>query len=312
MSLAMTLGAVTLLAQSAPSPRIGEERAIAHHLANGQEFTLTLRDLIDHGRMLFTANWTDQDGVGRPFTKGNGKPLSDRSRPLTGARAFNRISGPDANSCAGCHNAPHAMAGGGGDYVTQAFVGAERFDFVTFDRTDLVPTRGSLDEMKRAATLQSVGNLRSTPGLFGAGYLEMLARQMSADLQRTRDSIQPGTSKPLVSKGVSFGTLARRRGSSASPGIRATARHRTGRAPGLPRDIAGAAAGHDEQGGGRAVPPQGLAAVIRCSNQGTVTTGTFIPGHPAWAEQCRSFGRCRGGGIHCWDCHDSHDRSGYR
>lgn len=73
-----------------------------------------------------------------------------------------------------------------------------------------MPTRGSLDEMKRAATLQSVGNLRSTPGLFGAGYLEMLARQMSADLRRLRDTLEPGRSKPLVSKGVSFGTLARR------------------------------------------------------------------------------------------------------
>jgi hypothetical protein len=43
---------------------------------------------------------------------------------LTGARAFNRVSGPDANSCAGCHNAPHALPGGGGDYATQAFIGA--------------------------------------------------------------------------------------------------------------------------------------------------------------------------------------------
>ena len=56
---------------------------------------------------------------------------------------------------------------------------AERFDFVTFDRTDTMIARGSLDEGKRPATLQSVGNQRSTPGLFGAGYLEMLARQIA-------------------------------------------------------------------------------------------------------------------------------------
>jgi hypothetical protein len=38
----------------------------------------------------------------------------------------------------------------------------------------------------------------------------MLARQITEDLQRTRDAVTPGTSRPLLSKGISFGTLARR------------------------------------------------------------------------------------------------------
>src|SRR5947207_3228055 len=71
-------------------------------------------------------------------------------------------------------------------------------------------TRGALDESKQAVSLQTVGHARSTPGLFGAGYLEMLARQMTDDLQRIRDGLAPGESRPLVSKGVSFGSLARR------------------------------------------------------------------------------------------------------
>lgn len=37
----------------------------------------------------------------------------------------------------------------------------------------------------------------------------MLARQMTADLQAARDSIRPGQSRALVSKGISFGILAR-------------------------------------------------------------------------------------------------------
>lgn len=195
---------------STQEPVIGAELAVPSHLLNGAEFKLALSDLIERGRQLFAANWTDEDGGGRPLTKGTGQPLSDPSRPLTGPRRFNRISGPDANSCAGCHNAPYAIVGGGGDFATSVFVQAERFDFVTFDRTDTTVTRGSLDEAKRPATLQSVGNMRSTPGLFGAGYLEMLARQMTQDLQVIRDSILPGQSKGLVSKGVSFGVLARR------------------------------------------------------------------------------------------------------
>jgi mono/diheme cytochrome c family protein len=193
-----------------PSVVLGDERAVAHHLSSGEELKLPLRDLVAVGRTLFTANWTAEDGGGRPLTKGSGMPLSDRHAPLAGDRGFNRVSGPEAMSCAACHRHPFAIAGGGGDFVSNAFEGADRFDFATFDRDDAQPTRGARDEAGRRVSLQTIGNLRSTSSLFGAGYLEMLARQMTADLQRTRDSLQPGRTKPLVSKGVSFGTLARR------------------------------------------------------------------------------------------------------
>jgi len=190
---------------------IGAEKAIPRHLQDGEESKLSLAELVRFGEKLFIANWTDQDGGGRPLSKGTGQPLTDRSQSLAGARAFNRLSGPDANSCQGCHIGPYQLAGGGGDFVANAFVMADRFDFVTFERGDTKPTRGAVDEAGRPVTLQTVGNSRLTPGLWGAGYLEMLARQMTGDLRRIRDSIQPGQSKVLVSKGVSFGTLARKR-----------------------------------------------------------------------------------------------------
>ena len=157
------------------------------------------------------ANWTEQEGGGRPLSKGTGKPLSNPGKPLTGNRSFNRVSGPDANSCAGCHNAPYGIPGGGGDFATNVFVLAQRFDFVTFDRKDGLPTAGSVDEDGKPVTLQNLGNLRSTTGLFGAGYIEMLARQMTAELQAIRDTVKPGESKPLVAKGIQFGRIARRR-----------------------------------------------------------------------------------------------------
>jgi cytochrome c peroxidase len=143
------------------------------------------------------------------MTKGTGKPLSDLNSPLVGLRSFNRISAPDANSCAGCHNAPYGISGGGGDFVTNVFVLGQRFDFVTFDAKDNVRTRGALNEQMQPITMQTVGDLRATTGLFGAGYLEMLARQITHDLQMTRDSLKPGESKPLVSKGISFGRIGR-------------------------------------------------------------------------------------------------------
>jgi hypothetical protein len=143
--------------------------------------------------------------------KGSGRALADPSEPLVGMRAFNRISGPDANSCAGCHNQPHGIIGGGGDFVTSVFVLGQRFDFATLDPKDTVPTRGSLDEKGQPVSLQTIGNLRATTGMFGAGYLEMLAREITADLQSIRDRLEAGESKPLVSKGISFGTIARKK-----------------------------------------------------------------------------------------------------
>jgi len=198
--------AVPPAAQDQP---IGSERAVPRHLLRGEELTLPLPALLRHGRLLFTANWTDQDGAGRPLTTGTGAPLADPMRPLTGARGMNRVSGPDANSCAGCHNMPDGIPGGAGDFASVVFQMAQRFDFATFDRSDTTRRRGSLDEMGRPATLQTIGNARMTPDLFGAGYLEMLARQITADLQRIRDAIEPGQARPLASTGISFGTLSR-------------------------------------------------------------------------------------------------------
>lgn len=189
---------------------IGQEISMARRLADGEEFSLTLRALVDHGRRLFSANWTSQEGGGRPKTKGTGGPLSDLSDPLVFPRNFNRVSAPDANSCAGCHNAPFGVIGGGGDIVANVFVLGHRFDFATMN---LIPdgflTKGTSDETGAGVNLQSIANSRNTLGMFGSGYIEMLARQITEDLQAIRDAIPIGGSVPLASKGLSFGILTR-------------------------------------------------------------------------------------------------------
>jgi hypothetical protein len=201
---------VAAVSNAADPPKIGEEKAVAHHLADDDEFRIPLAELIAHGKLLFQASWTAQDGGGRPLTKGNGRALADPDQPLTGIRSFNRLSGPDANSCAGCHNAPYGIPGGGGDFVGSVFVLGQRFDFATLDPKDAVPTRGARDENGELLTVQSFANLRATTGMFGAGYLEMLSRQITADLQAIRDSLKLGQTKVLTSKGIDFGKLTRR------------------------------------------------------------------------------------------------------
>jgi hypothetical protein len=194
--------------------RLGREVSVPRHLADDEEFRLPISALLEHGHLLFTANWTEQEGGGRPQTKGNGKDLSDPAQPLVGPRGFNRLSAPDANSCAGCHNMPYGISGGGGEFVTNVFVLGQRFDFLTFDRSDQLPTKGAVDEDKQAVTLQDAANMRSSPGMFGAGYIEMLARQMTEEMGAVRDSLKLGETKPLLAKGVSFGQLTRRKDGS--------------------------------------------------------------------------------------------------
>ncbi len=194
---------------AAPSrAEIGREVAVPRHLADGEEFLISTHDLIDHGRLVFDAMWTDQEGGGRPLTKGNGQPLADSGSPLLFPRNFNRVSAPDANSCAGCHNMPRS--GGGGDIVANVFVLGQRFDFAEFDPADTIATRSGVDESGQVPMLSDIANSRATLGMFGAGYIEMLARQMTSDLQTIAAGMAPGQTQALVSKGVSFGSLTRR------------------------------------------------------------------------------------------------------
>jgi hypothetical protein len=192
------------LAQSSDS-QIGREMAIPRHLQDGEEFNTPLSRLIQYGSQLFTAKFTIQEGAGRPLSKGTGAPLSDPTSPLVFPRNFDRISSPDANACSGCHNVP--VAGAGGDRVTEVFVLAQRFDHLTFDHSDTIATRGAIDETGKRVTMENATNDRKTIGMNGSGFVEMLARQMTADLQAERDATPPGGSTQLRSKGISFGTL---------------------------------------------------------------------------------------------------------
>lgn len=194
------------------SRMIGREVAVPVHLRNGEEFQLSIPKLIEFGQSLFTARWTAQEGQGRPFSKGTGAALSDMSSPLIFPRNVNRISGPDTGACSNCHNIP--VIGGGGDFSNNVSILGDRFDFTSFEAGDAVPIRGSLDELNRPATLQSIGNTRKVVGMFGAGFIEMLAREMTRELQARAAACVPGTSCALVAKNVSFGWLTRRQDGS--------------------------------------------------------------------------------------------------
>ena len=173
------------------SHTIGERAAVEYHMDQSdiERKKISLKKIIEHGKTVFDARFNALDGRGRPASTGGGQPRDAHDQP-----AFLRTSGPDANSCAGCHNQP--SSGGAGDFVANVFVLAQNLDPVTYS---LSP---------------NFSNERNTLGMFGSGAIEMLAREMSARLISIRKKAHKravrenrAITKALVSKGVSFGKI---------------------------------------------------------------------------------------------------------
>lgn len=170
---------------------LGDGPVLQRHVdqAAAESGTESFDALFAQGHNLFVAKFNQYDGQGRPATTGGGAPRVAGSAPL-----FLRTSGPDSNSCAGCHNDP--FVGGAGDVVANVFVLAQTLDPVT----ESVSGRFS--------------NERNTLGMQGSGAIEMLAREMSVDLrnqraagmQQARASGQP-VRVNLSTNGVAFGAL---------------------------------------------------------------------------------------------------------
>ncbi len=75
------------------------------------------------------------------------------------------------------------------------------------------PSRHDIDGRigaRQNINLQDIANSRATVGMFGSGFIEMLARQMTRELQAIRDTIASGGSASLVAKSISLGVLSRR------------------------------------------------------------------------------------------------------
>jgi Di-haem oxidoreductase, putative peroxidase len=182
--------AVAAYAQQPP----WDERTIVTHV----DFVATARDgdaaisaLIKRGRELFIAKFTDADGRGRPNAT---QAIVPTLRKRGETPAFQRTGGPDSSACASCHSEP--FAGGAGDFVTNVFV-SEGFESADFDSLD-----------------PSFSSERNTKPLFGDGLLELLAREMTADLHALRaDAVRRAYATrsiaevKLETKGILFGWL---------------------------------------------------------------------------------------------------------
>ncbi len=169
---------------------IGEQPGIQQHVnqADLVSGAVPFDQMFGLGQQLFSNKFNKLDGLGRPGATGANLPTHRQpAQP-----ALVRTSSPDSVSCAACHNDPRPAAGG--DFVANVFVLAQNDDPVTFD------VRNS-DE-------------RNTLGMMGSGLIELLGREMTADLAALRTTAlqqAASTNHPvtvaLQTKGVSFGSL---------------------------------------------------------------------------------------------------------
>jgi len=151
-----------------------------------------LTKLIETGQALFQAHFTTLDGVGRPQAT---QAIDPTRRKHPRAQTFFRTAGPDAGSCASCHNQP--AIGGAGDFVANVFA-SEGFESADFDSLDA-----------------QFSSERGTNHLFGSGLVELLAREMSYELQSIRDKALSRARTEgapvrlrLETKGVEFGHIS--------------------------------------------------------------------------------------------------------
>lgn len=138
---------------------------------------LNLDGVVDVGRALFLRTFTREDGWGNALA---GTPSTLR-RVQEG-----RFGGPDALSCQSCHW--KGGSAGAGDRADNAYMFGDGDDV------------GSAD-------------VRNPPALWGAGWVEIVAREMSAELQAQAEGVRQlaifedaTVVRPLTSKGISFGS----------------------------------------------------------------------------------------------------------
>ncbi len=165
------------------------DRPNVHHVSQEaiDAGLISFQELFDLGGDLFTVDFNTLDGYGRPNVNAGGVPV-DTPNDL-----YTRTFGPDASSCVECHNKP--FAGGAGGNAVNVFI-------------------RSWDSKNPFSAKEGDSNERNTKHIFGSGGLELIAREMSAQLQAIeRDAISEATStghavqRALIAKGIDFGHL---------------------------------------------------------------------------------------------------------
>lgn len=135
---------------------------------------VNLDDVVDVGRGLFLRTFLPADGWGSAGAR--------LTRVHKGS-----FGGPDALSCQSCHW--KGGAAGSGDRVDNSFMFGDGDDTTTAD-------------------------VRNAPALWGAGWIEIAAQEITAELQTQAEGVRKlagyqkqSVTRPLAARGISFGSV---------------------------------------------------------------------------------------------------------
>jgi cytochrome c551/c552 len=200
---ALALAALSSHAQTliGEEPALGrpEDRVSQAEIESGQ---LSLHQVRSAGLKVFATRFRKADGFGDgPLIPGSttdpgGRPM------LQGNGTFLRVNGLDAQACLDCHTllsadvvpALRGVGGAGGINDSAVFQGR---------MIDVADNAGN-------GFAGVDGRVINPPALFGTGAVQLLAREMSTDLQQlARTALrQPGRRIELRTHGVSFGSIS--------------------------------------------------------------------------------------------------------
>lgn len=167
---------------------------------------LTLSEIRHAGLRVFATAFNKEDGLGdgNPDPSLPIGPIGNRVGLATSHTPLSRINGLDSQTCLECHNIRSALEfptefaiGGAGGISQNALAG------ILF--TDMTDAAGN-------GFADIDGRFINPPFTFGAGGVELLAKEMTADLQRIRSQLaisSDGTTLLLISKGISFGSISK-------------------------------------------------------------------------------------------------------
>ncbi len=199
LGVALPLASVPCQAPPGEGPAIPSPRITQRAIVSG---TLNLRAIRAHGLRMFATPFNKHDGYGDG-------PMNPASPTLPGGRptlqnngTSLRVNGLDAQTCMECHSILSAATvpfrfgiGGIGGANNNAMAG---------------PTQIDVDDSLGNGYAAFNGRFINPPFLLGSGGVELVGKEMTADLQRLKQQAmrQPGTRVQLVTKGVDFGVIS--------------------------------------------------------------------------------------------------------
>ena len=191
---------------------------IVHGLESG---ALKLNEVRRIGLDVFTTPFNTLDGFGDgPFDPSETDPTAFGQRPtLQGNGLVLRVNGLDAQSCNECHTIvstrtrpPELGIGGVGGMVQNAIILPTLMDVAdsSDSRVQYVPGEHPDLAMGFDGVADFNGRFANPPFLFGGGGVELLAKEMTANLQQLLEEARQagsGTVLNLDTHGVNFGTV---------------------------------------------------------------------------------------------------------